>query len=80
MLQRGARKFVFFGRSGLEKQPAKELVDYLKGASADVNVVRGDVSATADVEKLFSEITSPIGGVIHAAMGLDVSSTSGLQV
>ena len=79
MLKRGARKFVFFGRSGTEKQPARELVDYLKGALAHIDVIRGDVSATADVEKLFSEIISPIGGVIHAAMGLDVSSIAGLQ-
>jgi len=74
MFQCGARKFVFVGRSGVDRAPARALVEDLKELGADVLVVRGDVSNAEDVESGFAQITGPIGGVIQAAMGLSVSS------
>ena len=73
MLARGARKFVFLGRTGAERTPAKQLVDDLEKAGAQVSVIRGDVSVFSDVEQALEQIDTPIGGVVHAAMGLDVS-------
>lgn len=73
MLQRGARNFVFIGRSGAGKPSAKLLVDYLKSNGADVIVTRGDVSNLGDVQAAVQACLStgkPIGGVIQAAMGL----------
>ena len=74
MFGQGVRRFVFFGRSGTEKQEAKNLVEDLRNSGADVSVIYGDVSNFADVEQAIAQIPRPIGGVIQAAMGLDVSS------
>lgn len=71
MLRQGARKFVFIGRSGLDKQPARQLVKDLEEAGADVSVTRGDVSNAALVQSCVNSISGPIGGVVQAAMGLD---------
>jgi len=76
MFQQGARKFVFVGRSGIDRAPARDLVNDLKVLGAEVTVVRGTVSSAEDVERTFAQIRGPIGGVIQAAMGLAVSSLS----
>ena len=73
MMLRGARKFVFLNRSGIERESAKQLVNELKVAGAEVKVVRGDISIMSDVEKAFAELSTPLGGIVHAAMGLEVS-------
>ena len=73
MFDRGARTFVFIGRSGIEKASAKILVDSLRKSGANVVVVKGDVSRLEDVKHTVEQSPSPIGGVIQAAMGLNVS-------
>ena len=73
MFERGARKFLFLGRSGLERQLARDFVQDLQKEGAEIQVVRGDVGILEDVEKAVAQIEGPIGGVIQAAMGLDVS-------
>ena len=73
MMARGARNFVFLGRSGADKPSAQELVSRLKSNGATVDVVRGDVSQAADVTAAVSACLATgrqIGGVIQAAMGL----------
>lgn len=70
MMHRGARKFVFLGRSGPSKKAARDLVEELRSANAQVGVVQGDVSNFEDVQRLVDQIEGSIGGVIHAAMGL----------
>jgi NAD(P)-dependent dehydrogenase (short-subunit alcohol dehydrogenase family) len=72
MFQRGARRFVFIGRSGVDRAPARALVEDLKKMGANVLVVRGDVSNSKDVENGFAQINDPIAGVVQAAMGLSV--------
>lgn len=74
MLSRGARKFVFMGRSGTDKTPARRLVENLQSLGAEVTVVRGDVVNSDDVNRAVAGIVGPVGGVIQAAMGLDVSN------
>ncbi|TLD11638.1 hypothetical protein PspLS_11510 [Pyricularia sp. CBS 133598] len=73
MLSRGARKFVFLGRSGTDREPAARLVQDLELSGAIVTVVRGDVVNASDVERAVaaSAAAGPIGGVVQAAMGLD---------
>ena len=65
---------MFLGRSGTDRKTANELVEELKVAGARVGVVRGDVTSIGDVEKLVSQVEGPVGGIIHAAMGLSVSA------
>ncbi|TGJ85285.1 hypothetical protein E0Z10_g3506 [Xylaria hypoxylon] len=79
MVSRGARSLVFFGRSGLKSQEAKMLVSDLLGQGADVKVVSGDVSKLSDVDKAILHAPFPIGGVIHAAMGLSESLWSSMS-
>ncbi|KAI9724598.1 MAG: Type I Iterative PKS [Chrysothrix sp. TS-e1954] len=72
MMQRGARKFCFLGRSGTDKEPARRLVEDLRAIGATIEVVRGDVSSLEAVQEAVkvSNDMAPIGGVIQAAMGL----------
>lgn len=76
MMARGARHFVFLGRSGLDKSSARNLVQELKNLGASVHVVRGDVTKYWDVQAVVDRADTPIGGVIQAAMGLNVSEVS----
>lgn len=64
---------MFLGRTGIDRAPARRLVEDLEQSGAQVTVARGDVGTYADVEKAVAQIEGPIGGVIQAAMGLDVS-------
>ena len=73
MIKQGARKFVFLGRSGTDKTPSRKLVEDLEHSGATIQVVRGDVGKYADVQKCVEVIHGDIGGVIQAAMGLNVS-------
>ncbi|KAL9110821.1 MAG: hypothetical protein Q9227_004621 [Pyrenula ochraceoflavens] len=80
MCSQGARKFLFLGRSGLEKPVAKSLADDLEASGSVVHVVRGDVSLLADVHKLITEANEPIYGVVHAAMALHEALFSSMTV
>ncbi|RDA93312.1 hypothetical protein CP533_2039 [Ophiocordyceps camponoti-saundersi (nom. inval.)] len=72
MMSRGARKFVFLGRSGCDKPTARQLVTRLQDTGASVTVVRGDVSDANSVRQAVAACVAngPIGGVVQAAMGL----------
>ena len=72
MMTRGAKKFAMIGRSGLDKEPARRLVKDLEDSGAYVHVTRGDVSEVAVVMEAVAAIEGEIGGVVQAAMGLDV--------
>ena len=72
MMTRGAIKFAMIGRSGLDKEPARRLVKDLEDAGACVNVTRGDVGDVKTVEEAVAAIEGEIGGVVQAAIGLDV--------
>jgi hypothetical protein len=76
MISRGARKFVYLGRSGIDKAPARQLIQDLERIGAECKVVRGDVCSKSAVEEVIhqAEVKGPIGGVVQAAMGLNVCS------
>jgi len=71
MIKQGAQKFVFLGRSGTDRTPARKLVEDLEASGAQVQVVRGDVGVLSDVQRCVDVIDGEIGGVIQAAMGLN---------
>ncbi|KAL4942703.1 hypothetical protein BDV06DRAFT_235237 [Aspergillus oleicola] len=73
MASRGARKFAFLGRSGLDRATARELVEDLQNIGAQCRVVRGNICHAPDVESVASAAADlgPIGGVVQAAMGLN---------
>ncbi|KAF5558961.1 polyketide synthase [Fusarium mexicanum] len=76
MMTRGARRFVFLGRSGADRPSARQLISRLEQAGATVEVVRGDVCNLSDVTKAVEACISAgrrIGGVVQAAMGLSES-------
>ncbi|KAI1074585.1 polyketide synthase [Whalleya microplaca] len=73
MMARGARNFVFLGRSGCDKPEARSLVSRLRHAGAAVAVIRGDVAKRPDVKasvEACNTMGKSIGGVVQAAMGL----------
>ncbi|KAI8963504.1 polyketide synthase [Daldinia sp. FL1419] len=81
MMARGARRFVFLGRSGTDKPDAKNFVSLLENSGADVRVVRGDVSNLADVKvavEACCAMGAAVGGVVQAAMGLHESIFSSM--
>ncbi|KAL9123287.1 MAG: hypothetical protein Q9187_000159 [Circinaria calcarea] len=73
MLTRGARKFIFLGRSGLDKAPARRLIEDLEHNGADCKVVRGNVCNQEHVKAVIDQVDGLVGGVIQAAMGLNES-------
>lgn len=72
MFDRGARHFIFLSRSGTDKPEAASVVKSLRDCGASVEVVYGDVSNSADVDRAVREAKVPIRGVINAAMVLQV--------
>ena len=79
MMGRGARNFVFLGRSGSDNPVARDLIHDLRKQGAVAEVVRGDVGNRADVERAIDAAGRPIGGVIQAAMGLSEALWSAMS-
>ena len=73
MVARGVRKFIFLGRSGLDRQPARELISDLERRGTSCTIVRGDVCRREDVEAAVAKVEGVLGGVVQAAMGISVS-------
>ena len=71
MVNNGARKFLFLGRSGSKKPSARRLIEQLIGQEVQCQVVKGDVCSFYDVQRVVDCVSGPIGGVVQAAMGLD---------
>ncbi|KAL9130123.1 MAG: hypothetical protein Q9217_001597 [Psora testacea] len=70
MVARGARNFIFMGRTGIDREKPRAQVEELKAAGARIKVVRGDVRDFEDVQRAVAEAEGPLGGVIQAAMAL----------
>ncbi|KAL2802548.1 hypothetical protein BJX63DRAFT_440810 [Aspergillus granulosus] len=81
MAGRGARKFAFLGRTGLDRATARELVQDLESLGAECRVVRGDICHAPDVEMVAAAAAElgPIGGVVQAAMGLNEALFSAMS-
>ncbi|KAJ5549646.1 polyketide synthase, partial [Penicillium frequentans] len=70
MIGRGARNFVFLGRSGMKNPVARSLIEGLEQQGALCVVIQGDVTDPDDVERAVAAAPLSLGGVVHAAMGL----------
>ncbi|KAH9904842.1 polyketide synthase [Xylariomycetidae sp. FL2044] len=70
MVSRGARRFVFLGRSGASKPAAKILLEDLELSGAQFVVVKGDVCSKEDVDQAVAAVDGKIGGVVQGAMDL----------
>lgn len=70
MVRKGARKLAFLSRSGADKAEAKATIDWLTARGIEVNVYRGDVSKSADVQGCVDAVGPRLGGVFQAAMVL----------
>ncbi len=75
MMDRGAKHFAFMARSGADSKQAAILVDDMRKAGASVQVIRGDATVRAHVDRALHSIGAeyPVRGVVHAAMVLRVS-------
>ena len=79
MMSRGARDFVFLGRSSADKPEAALLVQDLCEKGASVKILRGDVGNYHDVDHAIQSATHPIGGLVQAAMGLSEALWSAMS-
>lgn len=73
MLERGAKKFAFLGRSGLDRPAARNLLEDLEASGAECVVVKGDICNANDALAVVEATKGDIGGVVQAAMGLNAS-------
>jgi NAD(P)-dependent dehydrogenase (short-subunit alcohol dehydrogenase family) len=76
MIGRGAKHIVLLSRSGAVKGKAKEQIDELNAAGANIVVRRCNVADKAEVMNLVSTglmDLPPVRGLIHGAMVLNVS-------
>jgi acyl transferase domain-containing protein/NADPH-dependent curcumin reductase CurA len=62
----GARHLALMGRRA-PSEGAQAVIDDLRRAGVQVNVLQGDVSQYADVERVIGEIGDALRGVFHAA-------------
>jgi len=79
MVSKGARNIVLLSRSGAVKGTAKDQIDAMNAAGANIVIRRCNVVDRADVDMLLSvglEGLPPVRGVVHGAMVLRVSSCS----
>lgn len=70
----GARHLVLTSRSGASTPEAAGFVKKLEAQGVDVQVVKADIGAAADVTKILSQIRAggyPLRGVFHLAMVID---------
>lgn len=76
MLDRGCRNFIFLSRSGTAKPEAAEVIRQLRDAGVSAEVFCVDASDEKAVAKVVADVSSktPIKGVVHAAMVLQVST------
>ncbi|CAK1361377.1 Lovastatin diketide synthase LovF [Cercospora beticola] len=70
MVEKGARNLTFLGRSGASSKAAAQFVCQLQARGVTVNVIKGDVSSKADVERAVANAAVPVLGVVQGAMAL----------
>jgi NADPH:quinone reductase-like Zn-dependent oxidoreductase/acyl carrier protein len=74
LVQNGARHLVLIGRSGASSSAAQAALQSLQAKGAEVIVRCADVTALAQMQKVFNSVREsmpPLRGVVHAAMVLD---------
>lgn len=62
-------------RSGYADERSQGVLKNIYAEGCQVDLIRGDVSVVADVQRAFDEASMPIAGVIQGAMVLRVRLT-----
>jgi NADPH:quinone reductase-like Zn-dependent oxidoreductase/aryl carrier-like protein len=73
MVEQGARNLVLMGRSGASSDQAKEAVESMRSAGANIVIAKADVTSPEQTAKVLADIDEsmpPLRGVLHAAMVL----------
>ena len=70
----GARNLVILARSGYNDERSQAALKNIRAEGCEVDLVKGDVSVLADVQRAFKSATVPIGGLFQGAMVLRVST------
>ncbi|KAI0459484.1 polyketide synthase-like protein [Xylaria acuta] len=74
MMSRGARNFVFLGRTGADKPAARKFITEIQTKGIRVAVIRGNVTHADDVAVAMAACETEgfvLGGIVQAAMSLD---------
>ncbi|KAM3065606.1 Reducing polyketide synthase boa9 [Clarireedia jacksonii] len=71
MAEKGARHFIFLGRSGEDRPEAASMIRDFRNDGIIVEVVKGSVVNMNDVQKAVKLASGPILGVIQGVMALD---------
>ena len=75
MVQRGARRFAFMSRSGIDKDETAAWIRSVEATGVTCQIIKGDVTKKSDLDAALKLIPAshPVRGVVHAAMVLRVS-------
>lgn len=74
MAQRGARRFAFMSRSGVDKDETAVWIRSIEAMGVTCQIIKGDAAKKRDVDVAVQLIPAshPVRGVVHAAMVLRV--------
>ena len=72
----GAKNLVILARSGYTDERSQVALMNIRAEGYEVDLVKGDVSILADVQRAFKSATVPIGGLFQGAMVLRVRMAS----
>ena len=76
LAKNGAKHIAAISRSGFEDENSQFILQKIRWLRCHVDLFRGDITVLDDVKRVFSQTAVPIGGIIHGAMVLLVSSYS----
>lgn len=77
LIEKGARHLIFFSRSATDVAHSVYFKE-LEFLGCTVQAVSGSVNEITDVVRMVDSATTPIAGVLHAAMVLQVCPASGI--
>ena len=75
MAQNGAKHLISLSRSGCTDERSQTVVMNCKALGCEVYEAKADVSNAEEVQRVFKNARTPIGGVIQGAMVLRVITT-----
>ncbi|KAF2805465.1 putative polyketide synthase [Mytilinidion resinicola] len=70
LAQEGTKTLVILSRSGYDDEKSRSIISKITSLGCRVDLVKGDVTSEADVERAFTEASAPIFGVVQGAMVL----------
>jgi hypothetical protein len=72
----GAKNIATLSRSGVDSESKSTLVREMRESGVNLIIQQGSVTEIEDIKKLKDQVKEhPVGGIIQAAMALNVSQT-----